>query len=1033
MLKKYLSLLLAVCMLFSCFAVVNAEEVTTEEVAEEIVDVVVEDESHAALVEKMQALGLITDEFDLSDPQSTITRINFVKMLIPFLGYEELVSESIEGDIFADISKDYSGAGYVKASKDLGCLTGYEDNYFYPEAPVEFNEVVKSLVVGLGYNVKAQFYGEYPTGVLAAAREIGLLKGIDVTTKATNKNLLQLFDNALTIPVYDVVSTGENTYYQEGKEMLSDRHDLYIIKAPVNATSITSLGTTALAPQGKVNVGGIILEADSTLGVDGYLGYKVDAYYHKVKGDAFGTLLYYTASDDNFVLEVTSENIRPNSSEFSAYKFVFYDEAIEETDTMDIATNATVIINGKSKAMYTAADLAPAYGDVKLIDNNDDGVADCVIVFKATDIVIVNSISTMGREVSIINNLANGAYTLYEADTTTHYIIYEDGKVVTLSDVYEGATLVIGRSEDNSYDVVKMSKVTVPGTIDSTDEQSVSINGEYFEVGDNYVTLAKRGTSAYAVMKPARDGEGNIIYDANGDMVLTMIDITGTFYIDYQGKIQGVKETTDDSLIYGFILAADDPTDALANKNRRLSDSWKFRILGEDGAIRTLTIPEKINIDGTMRTADFAINLINNPTQTDGIYKNTGVPYYRNNDGVKTGEVVPNDFRTNGGQFSERQICKFKFDTETNEVKELWFQGSDELSYDGEWIYYADNDSTYQFYQSTWQRKFYAQSTVVFLIREKEDQCEVTTDYRTEGNTVRSNKQPIPSDTTKTTANAIYFYNVDESLNVDCGVQFISSATAQYGNDVSTKTPYIVKGKVQGVNSDGIPVTGLKLIDNSGTEKSIYVSAETKPGVVAMIEIAKPGDILVYSLDAYGAISSIRYLFKADGNLTNYRIMNIGTTVGVCASKIENGVIVPNYSGSGATPEGGSCINASIGYHTESGTLLFEKVNTSKVMGLSLLPSSGGQSLMYGVIERFPSGTNLVFSFPGNANANYLLRERVGTAKVAMIDLTNPAQPSIKTGLLPTAINVGDSVLMHIHNTYQQAGGEPLNIWIIKK
>ena len=199
MLKKYLSLLLAFCMIFTSVLAVNAEDVAVEETTEEIIEEVATDDAHAALVEKMQAIGLISDEFNLSDPNATVSRVNFVKILLPFLGYEDLVASSLEEDVFADISKDYAAAGYVKASKDLGYLTGYNDNYFYPDAPVEFNEAVKSLVKGLGYGVKAeQRGGDY----VSVAKRPGILEGLDKNAEdiLTRKDAALMLSNALDVP-----------------------------------------------------------------------------------------------------------------------------------------------------------------------------------------------------------------------------------------------------------------------------------------------------------------------------------------------------------------------------------------------------------------------------------------------------------------------------------------------------------------------------------------------------------------------------------------------------------------------------------------------------------------------------------------------------------------------------------------------------------------------------------------------------------------------------------------------------------------
>ncbi len=113
------------------------------------------------------------------DPDRVVTRAEMAKIIsvIASGGQDVAAYQNIVAAEFADVPADYWARPYVAYCAAANIITGRGDGKFYPEAPVTNPEVLKMLLVALGYSPAA--YGLVGNGwqdhTQALAKESGLI------------------------------------------------------------------------------------------------------------------------------------------------------------------------------------------------------------------------------------------------------------------------------------------------------------------------------------------------------------------------------------------------------------------------------------------------------------------------------------------------------------------------------------------------------------------------------------------------------------------------------------------------------------------------------------------------------------------------------------------------------------------------------------------------------------------------------------------------------------------------------------------
>ena len=208
--KKSLSLLVAIAMVFSMFATVvsAAEELTTEQ-------------KYEALVEAGIFEGYDDGEAHLD---REMTRAQAAKIIALLTGYEE--GTKVDDAGFTDLLGATWAANYINYAADLGILEGKGNNKFDPSANVKVQELAKIVVEVLDLEVDedAEVEGEvdaWAAPYVAAVVAAGLIPAQEDYTAPAVRELLVVAAFALNEIVNIPAELGLGTVVQSGAKKIT--------------------------------------------------------------------------------------------------------------------------------------------------------------------------------------------------------------------------------------------------------------------------------------------------------------------------------------------------------------------------------------------------------------------------------------------------------------------------------------------------------------------------------------------------------------------------------------------------------------------------------------------------------------------------------------------------------------------------------------------------------------------------------------------------------------------------------------------
>ena len=132
------------------------------------------------------------------------TRAEAAKMICVIQGIgTDSFADTVEPSAFPDVADSHWAKNYINAVKDLQIMIGDEKGNFNPEAEITNEEIIKTLIVALGYKEMAETTGGYPMGYTRTAQKIGLTEELklDVDVPAKRGDVAYMFATALDIPL----------------------------------------------------------------------------------------------------------------------------------------------------------------------------------------------------------------------------------------------------------------------------------------------------------------------------------------------------------------------------------------------------------------------------------------------------------------------------------------------------------------------------------------------------------------------------------------------------------------------------------------------------------------------------------------------------------------------------------------------------------------------------------------------------------------------------------------------------------------
>ena len=417
---------------------------------------------NATEISLLADLGIVSTDNAFFMPDRPLRRIDFVHML----GRSIDAAKYASGDeLFSDIDKDSEDGTLLSGLYNLGIIKGYDDGTFKPNNIIKLNEAASVCVNALGYSVIQN------TNAFEVVNNLKLFKGIDTKDDYLNKSDGARLIYNILISDYLVGKEIINDYvaYEPEKNFLEKNTQFIYAKGKVTGNFDTDL----YAPhknRNTVTIDGIDFVAGSS-GAASLLGITCEYFYTEENGIKKIAAIrpvrnaqietYVTGPDYTF-------------KKISEQEIVIYDD--EEEYEFEFDSKTAFIYNGVAldTTLSSLIDINRFMGKVSLVDNDRNGIYDCVWIDHAKSIVVG------GVRDGIIKDDISGD--VIDTNNKT-FDLFDGSMVAKASSLATGNLLTVYESVNRTgTKLVRalISKKTVSGTVSAKENRKVTIDGEEF-------------------------------------------------------------------------------------------------------------------------------------------------------------------------------------------------------------------------------------------------------------------------------------------------------------------------------------------------------------------------------------------------------------------------------------------------------------------------------------------------------------------------------------------------------------------------
>lgn len=597
---------------------------------------VASDANYAEAVSVLSDLGLVKGMGDGTfGADKTLTRAEAATFVVRLIGLEDAAISAAGSETgFTDVPTDHWASGYIYIAAQKGIVAGMGDGTFEPETELEYAQIVKMIVVALGYEPQAAEAGEWPGNYISTASNIGLTKGISgkATDKVDRGTTARLIYAALTIPKMEKSGVGVNATYEPVNKMILD--ELGIDKILTSVQNVDAIaGKVTLDIESGSHRQAVISKQTYKEVKKDHDDYDYD-YNATIKSGALTDTLknmvgvpayvFVTEVDDDATVVAIVEKKNVSSVVFesedwedfdsSSKKLSYYINA-EQTKTASVKldSNIGVRINGadstKSASEFSTL-VKNGHYTVDLKDTDGDDKYDYANLTHYQYMVVDEVKSTKagvytikGEALSIAAALKLDDFKFDTEDDDTAVTFIKDGEEIGIDEIAEGDILnaiVDNDGLDGSY--------LVNATVYVTDDVVEGVV-RYVDDSDSVIVM---------------DDGVEFKYYIDDDEVTSQDE--ATFYLSMNGKIIYVDtEAVQSKYTYAFATNL-----ALEGKANAMK-TGTIRVLSTEGKWATLDLKSSFTLDGTKVTIkDVVVSTFKNNVafQDNGFVDDTKNPEF---------------------------------------------------------------------------------------------------------------------------------------------------------------------------------------------------------------------------------------------------------------------------------------------------------------------------------------------------------------------------------------------------------------------
>ena len=516
----------------------------------------------------LDALGFLSSDIKSIELNQPVTRAQFAHLVASIRGVSGTVMHDGKYG-FIDVPSDHIYANDIYNLKKMGIISGANSVQFFPDNNITYNEVAKILVTTMGYELKAELvYGGYPYGYVRVMDNLDVMTGtVAGGNVVTIEDAIIMCYNAALVDVVEMtgINNNEPIYTSvEGKNILSQYHDVYYVEGIFSDNGFTSLSGASATSTDRVKVANVVINKGNTC-FENNLGKAVRAYYHST--GTTKTLKYVYSTNDNEILDVDAKDIIVKSDS-GAFKLYYYDHN-DKVKVANLDKLGDFIYNGKSYVDFTKDDLHIKNGTLSFINNDSDKEYDVVIAnvpnsFKISDVDTANE-KIYGKYGDIVK---------YE-DVDSIKVFGKNGLEITPAQIKQGNVVSAFVSKDKKIISLYVTDEAISGIVEATYDQD---GKSYYKMGDNYYTYSFGYKTAV---------------DANKNPKCKSIEIGSeyTFFLDVNADICDVEIGNNTAVKYAYLMAA-------APDIEDMKTVVKFRLFMDDGSILETKAAKKVYFNG---------------------------------------------------------------------------------------------------------------------------------------------------------------------------------------------------------------------------------------------------------------------------------------------------------------------------------------------------------------------------------------------------------------------------------------------------
>lgn len=549
--KRILSLLMAVCMAATLFAV-PAGATASDDSGE---------------VQTIRALGiLVGDSAGNLNLGGSVTRAQFAKMLVSASAYKDSVGDGEGVSLFKDVKSNHWASQYIKIAVDEGWMTGYTDGTFRPGQTITLEQACTTVLRLLGYD-SSTLAGSFPSAQLSKASSLGLRDQITLGQGdlMTRSDCVYLFYNALTAQTSD----GKTYATTLGYTVTNGSVD-YAAVVSANLSGPYVVGSNRSLDLPFTSAAATVYRNGAASALSSVQQY--DVYYYNT---GMQTVWIYTDRAGGTITALSPSAAAPTS----------------------VTVGATSYTIGTATAAYKLSSMGGfKVGDTALLLLGMDGEVVDVVNGSAADTIYYG----------VVTSVADSSTSGTAAGTEVRVAVAcTDGVVHTFSVSQRGAftvgSLVSASMADSGTTIKQLTAKTLSGVVDKAGAKL----GEKTFAGDVQI-LDTTTTGAWAKIYPSRLAGYTLsssdvrYYITNTDGEITHLildDATGDTWSFYY--LTTAPEKTDGTLSVSYTGLKDGTSSSLNNNGKyfRVSTGGAGVQFNSDGTVKNMRQLTSVTLD----------------------------------------------------------------------------------------------------------------------------------------------------------------------------------------------------------------------------------------------------------------------------------------------------------------------------------------------------------------------------------------------------------------------------------------------------